>query len=162
MKFYEIIISLNMNAINLRICWKIQILYAKLKAALRTEVCEQLHHFLLHEAESFTRSRKFSNFYETRMLITKVTRGLYPELDKSCQTPNIIFLYHDFKVILTAALQMFAVESLQFFLRIRNYNNCSQHGGQTKGYFLKSTSYNTEMVVMSYHNILRNSPKSTV
>jgi hypothetical protein len=45
MKFYEIIIFLNMKAINLKICWTLQILYEKLKGAIPTEVCERLHHF---------------------------------------------------------------------------------------------------------------------
>jgi hypothetical protein len=45
MKFYEIIIFLHMKAINLKICWTLQILYEKLKAAIPTEVCERLHHF---------------------------------------------------------------------------------------------------------------------
>jgi len=57
---------------------------------------------------------------------------------------------------------MFAFESPPFFLRIRNYSNCPPHGDIIKEYFLKSSSYNTEMVVMLCHNILMNSSECTV
>ena len=44
-EFYEIVISLNMNAKILKICWTVRILYEKLKAAIPTDACEQLHLF---------------------------------------------------------------------------------------------------------------------
>jgi hypothetical protein len=37
-EFYEIIISVNMKAISLKICWTIRILYEKLQAAIPTIV----------------------------------------------------------------------------------------------------------------------------
>jgi len=44
-EYYEIIVSLNMNDTDLKICWTIRILYEKLKAAIPTDVREQLHLF---------------------------------------------------------------------------------------------------------------------